>query len=89
MADEYGTVGLGAELDGDIVYHFCYQATAPWTIGVNCSDEAEITATITQLGGGASTVSASGSGLSSISLPASTFCYVKIGVTGGGTVSLS
>lgn len=89
MADEYGTVGLGTSLEGDVIYHFCYQATGGWSIGVNCSGEATIDATITQLGGVASTVSASGSGLSTISLPASTFCYVKIEVTGGGTVSLS
>ncbi len=88
MADEYGTVGLGTSLEGDVIYHFCYQATGG-SIGVNCSGEATIDATITQLGGVASTVSASGSGLSTISLPASTFCYVKIEVTGGGTVSLS
>lgn len=83
MADEYGTVGLGAELDGDIVYHFCYQATEAWSLSVNTTG-GTVSTTITHLDGRTSTYSGG-----SISLPASTFCYVKIEVTGGGTVSLS
>ena len=86
MADEYGTVGLGGSVDGDVTFHFCYQATENFTVKVNTGQDASISATLQELGAGQTTLSVSGS---AVNLPGSTFAYVKITVTGGTTTYLS
>ena len=80
MANDYGTVGLGESVEGNVNFHFCYQATASFPIKVNAGEGASITLTYEDLSGSSVTLSTG----TTFSLPASTFCYVKIEVTGGG-----
>lgn len=99
MADEYGTTGLGASLNGDVIYHFCYQATAGFSLNLNWEFESmpsniNMKVTYTPLGGVASTnltTTAAITGTLTTSLPAATFCYVKAEAsgTGGGDLTTS
>lgn len=98
MADsEYGTVGLSESLEGSpVTYHFCYQATQSMSITLNYNftstpSGASVTTTYQELDGAEVSSNASissTSGSETFSLPASTFCYVKVEVVGtGGTVT--
>jgi len=97
MADTCGTVGLSQSLEGSpVTYHFCYQATESMSITLNYNftstpSGASVTTTYQELGGAevsASETITTTSGSASFSLPASTFCYVKVAVVGtGGTVT--
>lgn len=99
MADDYGTVGLGGSVEGSpVTYHFNYQATASFGLAVNwefTSTPSNASATVTHqsLGGLASSSSqdiTTTTGSASFTLPASTFCYVKVEIEGtGGTVTTS
>jgi len=86
MAD-YGTAGLGESVEGNVKFHFCYQATANFTINVNTGEGATITATYRKLGSNqTTTVSSSGT---VITFPPATFAYATIEVTGGTSTYLS
>jgi len=98
MATEYGTVGLSGELDGEVVYHFCYQATASFSLSLNWEFTSTPTSpvvkvTYTPLGGSPTVNEQSSPGISgtlNTTLPAATFCYVKAEVSGtGGTLTTS
>lgn len=98
MAD-YGTVALSGEVEGSpIKYHFNYQATASFDITINWEftstpTDPLVKITYQELGGSAvaSTASSPGTtGTHTVTLPASTFCYVFIEVEGtGGTLTTS
>jgi hypothetical protein len=83
----YGTAGLGDSVAGDVTFHFCYQATADFTVKVNTGDGATITATYEKLGSSPPvTVSSTGT---AITFPPATFAYATIEVTGGTSTYLS
>ena len=82
----YGTAGLGDSVAGDVTFHFCYQATASFSVNVNTGDGATITATYKKLGSSPPvTVSSS----TVITFPPATFAYATIEVTGGTSTYLS
>ncbi len=85
MAD-YGTAGLGESVDGNVKFHFCYQATADFTVNVNTGGGATIKATYKKLGS-SQTVTLSSS--TAITFPPATFAYATIEVTGGTSTYLS
>ena len=84
---EYGTAGLCESVAGNVKFHFCYQATADFTINVNTGGGATITATYEKLGSSPPvTVSSTGT---AITFPPATFAYATIEVTGGTSTYLS
>lgn len=97
MATEYGTVALSADAtsegaDMSVTLHFCYQATDAFDITVNwtftgTSSNRVAKLTYQELGGSSvvDTFTTPGADDSdTVNLPASTFCYVKVEVTGDG-----
>jgi len=93
-----GVVGLGGSVEGNVTYHFNYQATDSFSINLNYSfesapTEASATMTAEDLNGSITSASRSigQSGSASFSLSPSTFKYVKIEAsgTGGGTLTTS
>ena len=97
MATETGTVALGADAtsegaDLSVTLHFCYQATSAFDIDVDWTftgTSSNRVAKLTYQELGASPVvdnftTPGATGTETVSLPASTFCYVKVEVTGDG-----
>lgn len=94
-----GVAALSEDVDGSpITYHFNYQATASFDITLNWSftsspSSPAMTITYQELGGSPVVSSASSPGMTgthTVSLPASTFCYVKVEAEGsGGTLTTS
>ena len=94
-----GLAALNEEVEGSpITYHFNYQATASFDITINWEFTSAptgpaFTITYQELGGSEVADSATTPGTTgsfSVTLPASTFCYVKIEAEGsGGTLTTS
>lgn len=92
-------VALEEEIEqSPITYHFCYQATLAFDITINwefssAPTNPAVTITYQELGESAVESTATTPGISgdfTVSLPASTFCYVFIEVEGsGGTLTTS
>ena len=96
MAD---VAGLNEDVEqSPITYHFCYQATDDFDITINWEFTSTptspvVTITYQEIGGTPVADSAITPGISgdfTVTLPASTFCYVFIDVEGtGGTLTTS
>ena len=94
-----GVAALSEDVDGSpITYHFNYQATSSFGITLNWSftsapSSPAMTITYQEIGGSpvaASATSPGTTGTFSVTLPASTFCYVKVEASGtGGTLTTS
>ena len=94
-----GVAALNEEVEGSpITYHFNYQATSDFDITINWEfsstpTDPAFTITYQELGDSEVTDSATTPGTTgsfSVTLPASTFCYVKIEAEGsGGTLTTS
>ena len=93
-----GVAALNEEIEGEVTYHFNYQATSSFDITINWEftstpTDPAFTITYQELDGTEVTDSATTPGTTgsfSVTLPASTFCYVKIEAEGsGGTLTTS
>ena len=94
-----GVAALSEDVEGSpITYHFNYQATASFDITINweftsAPTDPDFTITYQELGGSPVVSSASSPGTTgthTVTLPASTFCYVKVEASGtGGTLTTS
>ena len=94
-----GVAALSEEVEGSpITYHFNYQATASFGITIDWEftstpTDPAFTITYQELDGSPVAASATTPGTTgsfSVTLPASTFCYVKVEASGtGGTLTTS
>ena len=94
-----GVAALSEDVDGSpITYKFCYQATSSFDITLNWSftsapTSPAMTITYQEIGGSpvaASATTPGTTGTFSVTLPASTFCYVLVEAEGsGGTLTTS
>ena len=94
-----GVAALSEEVEGSpITYHFNYQATASFGVTLNWSftsapSSPAMTITYQEIGGSpvaASATTPGTTGTFTVTLPASTFCYVKVEASGsGGTLTTS
>jgi len=94
-----GVAALSEEVEGSpITYHFNYQATSSFGITLNWSftsapTSPAMTITYQEIGGSPVAASATAPGTTgtfTVTLPASTFCYVLVEAEGsGGTLTTS
>ena len=93
-----GVAALEEEIEGEVTYHFNYQATSNFDITIDWSftsspTSPDFTITYQELDGSPVAASATTPGTTgsfSVTLPASTFCYVKVEASGtGGTLTTS
>jgi len=93
-----GVAALSEDVEGNVTYHFNYQATSSFGITLNWSftsapTSPAMTITYQEIGGSpvaASATTPGTTGTFTVTLPASTFCYVKVEASGsGGTLTTS
>lgn len=93
-----GVAALEEEIEGEVTYHFNYQATSSFGITIDWSftsspTSPDFTITYQEIDGSPVAASATTPGTTgsfTVTLPASTFCYVKVEASGtGGTLTTS